>query len=457
MSSYDIGVYGLGVMGSSIAKNFINKGFSTALYSKPESERSKFNHTGNYVVCDSEKSFVESLCSPKIIFLMVTAGKAVDSVIDSILPYLKEGDVIIDGGNSYFKDTSRRYSYLESKNINFMGIGVSGGEKGALEGPSMMVGGSLEGWQKAKNILIKIAASKNGEPCCNYVGKEGAGHYVKMVHNGIEYAILQLIADTYYIMDKGMDIEFNEIIDTFESFKDGQLNSYLIDITVDVLKKKDGDGAPLVTKILDVAKQKGTGSWTLQEAIDKGVYIPTICEAVFERYFSANQKLRNEGSKILKCNSKPINIDNYKEALKNSLLLGIICSFAQGLELIKKASDYYNWSIDMAAAAALWQDGCIIRSELLKDIIKALKGEYKNLLLTPEFSFAIELEKYLRNLVVNAIEAGISVPVTVSALSYYDSLRAERMSVNMVQALRDCFGAHTYERIDKEGSFHTIW
>lgn len=460
MEQYEIAIYGLGVMGSSLAKNLLNKGFKTALYSKSEQERKKFSYEGqnkNWKVFSTEKELVASLSSPRKIFMMVTAGEVVDIVIDNLLPYLEKEDILIDGGNSYFKDTSRRTNYLKKSGIHYLGVGVSGGEKGALTGPSMMAGGSKEGWESAKNILQKIAAQAEGESCCGYVGLEGAGHYVKMVHNGIEYAMIQLIADIYTVMKYGLQLEHEVIQKQFEQWKDSELNSYLIDITASVLSKKAEDGTPLVEKILDVAKQKGTGSWTLEEAIARGVYIPTICESVFARYFSADRNLRIEGSQLLTVTASFIDLENYGIKLKQTLLAGIICSYAQGIELIQKASDDYGWNIDMAAAVSLWRDGCIIRSSLLKDIVEGLTEKKQNLLLTEKFRYITKLEPVWREVILKVQKAAIAVPTLVSTLSYYDCCHTDKMSVNLVQALRDCFGAHTYERIDKKGSFHTEW
>ena len=457
---YEIAIYGLGVMGSSLAKNLLNNGFRTALFSKNKEERRRFIYEGsneNWKVFSEEEELVSSLTVPRIIFLMITAGDPVDRVIQSLLPYLKKGDVIIDGGNSYFKDTARRANYLKEWGISYLGAGVSGGEKGALTGPSMMVGGSPDGWEASKHILQKIAAQIQGESCCSYVGPEGAGHYVKMVHNGIEYGILQLIADTYSVMKRGLHLDHEVITNTFRNWKSSELNSYLIDITVSVLSKKDTDGAPLVDKILDVAKQKGTGSWTLEEAILRGVYVPTICESVFARYFSSDRQLRREGNQKLTAIVTPMELKDYGTQLKDTLLAGIICSYAQGIELIQKASVDYGWNIDLARTVSLWRDGCIIRSQLLEDIVAALTEGKQNILLTRKISYITALEPSWREVVTQAQKAALAVPTLVSTLSYYDCLHTERLSVNIVQALRDCFGAHTYERIDKEGHFHTNW
>jgi 6-phosphogluconate dehydrogenase len=338
-----------------------------------------------------------------------------------------------------------------------LGVGVSGGEKGALTGPSLMVGGSKKAWDSCGHILEKMAARVGEEYCCSYLGKEGAGHYVKMVHNGIEYAMLQLIADFYSVMKKGLGLSHQEVTEIFIRWKHTELNSYLIDITAAVLTKKDADGKPLVEKILDVAQQKGTGSWTLEEAIVRGVYVPMISEAVFARNFSKDTQLRKDGSGVLQANTKPITLENYEEKLKDAFYLAMIVSYAQGIALIQKASVDFGWEIDLPLAVSLWREGCIIRSELLEDITKALKESDKNILLSQSFGDLGKREQALRQISAKAIEAGVVVPTLLSAISYYDSCRTEKMNVNLVQSLRDCFGAHTYERTDQEGSFHTDW
>jgi len=460
MRNCDIALYGLGVMGSSLAKNMINHGFKVAAYSKSDAERARFSVQGkeeNYVVCSDVEEMMASLKSPRVIFMMVTAGPVVDLVIDSLLPLLDKGDVLIDGGNSYFKDTARRYHALEEQGIRFMGVGVSGGEKGALYGPSMMAGGSKEGWEVCGHILKTIAAYCGEESCCTYISREGAGHYVKMVHNGIEYAVLQLIAEIYHVMKHGLQLAHEEITEIFRGWKDTKLNSYLIDISVKVLEKMDEDGIPLVEKILDVAEQKGTGRWTLEEAIARGVYIPTIFEAVFARNFSSNKEIRIEGSKRLPASISNISMENPADKLGNALLSGIISSYAQGMALIAKASEENDWNIDMADLIGVWRAGCIIRSELLSEVKASLTEEKENLLLTDAFSYIGELEPALREVVTKTQMAGIAAPGLTSALNYYDYFRMSKMPVNFVQALRDCFGAHTYRRIDKDGAFHTEW
>ena len=457
MKEFEIAVYGLGVMGSSLAKNLISKGFRTALFGKSEEEREKFQTQGEFAVFSTEEEMVNSLKRPRVLFMMVTAGDVVDRVIESLLPLLDEGDILIDGGNSHFKDTQRRYHALLEKGIEFLGVGVSGGEKGALTGPSMMVGGSEKAWASCGHILEKMAARVGDEYCCSYLGKEGAGHYVKMVHNGIEYAMLQIIADFYSVMKEGLTLSHQEIMEMFTRWKHTELNSYLVDITAGVLAIKDTDGTPLVEKILDVAQQKGTGSWTLEEAVARGVYVPTISEAVFARYFSKDTQLRKEGSQVLHATTKPITLDSYEEKLKDALYLAMIVSYAQGIALIQKASEDYGWEIDLPLAVSLWREGCIIRSQLLQHITKALKESDKNILLSQSFGDLGKREQALRQISAKAIEAGIPVPTLLSVISYYDSCRTEKMNVNLVQALRDCFGAHTYERTDREGSFHTVW
>lgn len=457
MGDFEIAVYGLGVMGSSLAKNLISKGFRTALFGKSEEERNRFEAEGDYIVFSTEEQMIKNLKSPRVIFMMVTAGNAVDDVIGRLCHFLEKGDTLIDGGNAHFKDTQRRYHFLLEKGICFLGVGVSGGEKGAQMGPSMMVGGSRDGWDICESILKEMAAKVGDEYCCGYLGREGAGHYVKMVHNGIEYALIQLIADIYSFMKNGLKISHQEIIEIFTRWTETELNSYLIDITVAVLCKNDTDGQPLVEKILDVAQQKGTGSWTLEEAIATGVYIPTICEAVFARYFSVDRKLRQQGATILQATMKEIALDNYEEKLKDAFYLSMIISYGQGISLIEKASEIYGWEIDLPLAVSLWRGGCIIRSEILKDIEKALNEKNRNILFSNSFGNLTKHEQALREISVLAIEAGVAVPTLLSVISYYDYCRTEKMNVNIVQGLRDCFGAHTYGRIDMSGSFHTIW
>ncbi|MGI6069399.1 MAG: NADP-dependent phosphogluconate dehydrogenase [Blautia sp.] len=458
MKQCEIAVYGLGVMGSSLAKNMISHGFSVAAYSKSQKERECFlAPEGRYQVCDSVEEMLGALKSPRCIFLMITAGRPVDMVLEELAPLLEPGDVILDGGNSYYKDTSRRYAWCEEKGICYVGVGVSGGELGALYGPSMMAGGSLEGWEKTRHILQTIAAHVGETPCCDYIAREGAGHFVKMVHNGIEYAILQLIAETYYFMKQVLDMPYEEILSCFEVWQKGRLDSYLIDISVKVLRKRDEDGSLLVEKILDVAQQKGTGKWTLLESVERGVYIPTIYEAVSARNFSGKKQLRHLGKEALHTSGRKVAMENAEKVLGDALLAGIILCYSQGLELIAKASKEEQWEIDLGALMDVWRDGCIIRSKLLGEIKKAEVTEDQPLLLSDVFGYLKELEPSLRQLSEKAVASGAALPGMASALHYYDYYRMDPMPVNFIQALRDCFGAHTYQRVDKEGSFHTKW
>ncbi len=461
MSLCDIAVYGLGVMGSSLAKNMISHGFAVAAYSKSEAERECFRAgqkaAGSCRVCDTAEDMLGSLKSPRRIFLMITAGSPVDEVLEELLPALEPGDVVLDGGNSYYRDTTRRCSLCGEKGICYVGVGVSGGERGALYGPSMMAGGSREGWEKTKHILQTIAAHVGEIPCCDYIAAEGAGHYVKMVHNGIEYAILQLIAETWHFMRYTLNLPRAEIIRCFESWQKGKLDSYLIDISIKVLKKDDSDGTPLVEKILDVAEQKGTGKWTLLESVNRGVYIPTIYEAVSARNFSGKKALRQLGSKCLLASARQVSLENPEETLGNALLMGIILCYSQGFELIVRASGEEQWQIDLGALTDVWRDGCIIRSKLLGEIRRVAVTEEHPLLLDEVFSYMRELEPALREVNEKAVLAGTPLPGLASALHYYDYYRMERMPVNFIQALRDCFGAHTYRRVDAEGYVHTRW
>ncbi|MGP1348411.1 MAG: NADP-dependent phosphogluconate dehydrogenase [Stomatobaculum sp.] len=460
MKKCDIALYGLGVMGSSLAKNMISHQFNVALYSINEKEREKFQLSGKeqlYTVYESVHESILALKTPRIIFLMISAGAAVDNVLDSLLPELSSGDVIIDGGNSYYYDTERRYKKLKESGILYLGVGVSGGEQGALHGPSMMAGGSRKGWENSRYILEKIAAYVDEKPCCGYIGEGGAGHYVKMIHNGIEYAQLELIAEIYYVMKYGLYLSTPDILSCFEAWKNSEIESYLIDISISVLQKRDVDGEPLVEKILDVAEQKGTGKWMLQDAIEREVYVPTIFEAVSARVISSNKALRIQGAKVFPRREEEIRLDDYPEKLKRLLLFGMIISYAQGIELIHKASEDMGWEIDGEALIGLWKGGCIIRSRLLNQIQEALSEKKSNLILSDTFAYIGALEKDVRECVLKIQSTGLAVPGISSTLEYYDILRMEKMPLNFIQALRDCFGAHTYQRVDKTGRFHTEW
>lgn len=460
MSECEIGLYGLGVMGKSLANNFVRHHFPTAVYSKSKEERVGFScqiPDGKWKVCASEEAFVHALRRPRVIFLMITAGKPVDQVLETMIPLLNEGDVIIDGGNSYYEDTNRRCAMASDHGIEFLGVGVSGGEKGALEGPCMMAGGSKKGWDICRPYLTEISAkAQDGEPCCAYVGPDGAGHYVKMVHNGIEYAVMQQISDVYGLMRDGMGMTAEAIGDVFENWRSGPLASYLIDIASVVLHKRDADGGSLIDRILDVARQKGTGCWSVLEATRRGVYAPCIDEALFTRYLSERRQERIRGNGLLPCTKTDFPAPG-PEQLENALLAAIICSYAQGIALIAGASDAFEWKIDLALTVRLWRNGCIIRSQLLEKIVEALQAGERQLLFSTMLPEVRNAEPDLRHAVLYAVSCGIAIPAFSAALLYYDQYRTARMSVNLVQALRDCFGAHTYERLDAPGSFHTEW
>lgn len=462
---YEIGVYGLGVMGASIAQNILNHGFSAAVYSKAEEERLHFPsgkyteaHPGGCLVCESEEELVQSLQSPRKIFLMITAGAPVDSVVETLLPMLEAGDVIFDGGNSYYKDTDRRCSLCAGRGIHYVGTGVSGGQLGALYGPSIMPGGSYEGYLAGEKILTTIAAHVEEKPCCAYIGRGGSGHYVKMVHNGIEYAILQLIGEAYMILRHGLGMAHEEVRKIFQEWRQTKLDSYLIDISVRVMEKYEEDGVPLIDRILDVAEQKGTGKWTVLEAVERGVYAPGIYEAVMARNFSARVEERRAGAGLLTVTGDVMKLDDAQAELGDALLLAIALSYSQGMELIRKASEDNEWHIDQKVLADLWRDGCIIRSRLLKDI-KAAAEEAKEgpLVLSGAYREFCKSEAALRKLVVQTESAGFACTGFAAALHYYDYYHMQDMPVRFVQALRDCFGAHTYMRTDRPGHFHTEW
>lgn len=456
---YDIAVYGLGVMGSSLAKNMINHGFRVAAYSKSGAEKEKFEKEikpGTAVVCTNEREMITSLKSPRLVFLMITAGAPVDQVVEELTPMLEPGDVIFDGGNSWYEDTLRRVRLCKEKGIHFVGTGVSGGEKGALNGPSIMAGGSRVGYLAGEHILTSIAARGGVKPCCAWLGEGGAGHYVKMVHNGIEYAILELFGEAWQLLKEGLHMSREEILSCFEGWQDTGLNSYLLDISITVLKKDDEDGVPLVEKILDVAEQKGTGRWTVEEGLKLGVYLPTIYEAVMARSFSANRALRQKGSSKLYSSASPLKLNNPKEMLGKALLMGTILCYSQGMELLLRASEQYGFDIPMQSLADVWRDGCIIRSVLLDDI-KIAAGEGEPLLLCGQFDYIKDLEPALRSIVSAAENSGLAASGFAGVLHYYDLYRTKEMPVRFIQALRDCFGAHTYYRNDAEGRFHTEW
>ena len=468
----DIGVVGLAVMGQNLALNIESKGYTTAVFNRTGERTKEFVATrtkGKEIVPGySIEEFVLSLQPPRRIIIMVKAGEPVDSMIDQIAPHLEKGDILIDAGNSFFQDTNRRLLAAEQKGFLYIGTGVSGGEEGALHGPSIMPGGHPEAYQAVKKVLRDIAAkAADGEPCCTYIGKGGAGHYVKMVHNGIEYGDMQLISESYLLMKNVLGLTHQEMHEIFSKWNEGELNSYLIQITADILSKTDPDtGDPLVEVILDKAGQKGTGKWTSQSALDLGVAAPTIAEAVFARCISAVKDERVEASRAIKGPTGQFN--NYFrgskrtfiEAIRKALYASKICSYAQGFALMKEAAKENGWDLQMGEISMIWRAGCIIRARFLEKIKDAFNGNPRlaNLLMDPYFQdIAASSQKEWRDVVITATNLGVPVPGFSSALMYFDSYRNSRLSANMIQAQRDYFGAHTYERIDKPGSFHTEW
>lgn len=468
-----IGVYGLGVMGRSLALNLEENGnrvsvFNTSLPGEENIVSDFIESEGkNKLLIGTETlpEFVNSLETPRKILMMIKAGPAVDSVIEGITPLLDEGDILLDGGNSHFEDTERRISILRKKGIYFVGLGISGGEEGARFGPSMMPGCSTEVWAKIKGLLEPISAKAfDGSPCCTRTGKAGAGHFVKMIHNGIEYADMQLIAEAYHIMKQSLDMSAGEISNQFSVWNDGLLNSYLFEITAHILKTKDSDGEPLVDKILDSAGQKGTGKWTAISALEYGIPLPAISEAVTARFISSFTGLRKSlsVSKHEKVTASPVNRKEVLSNLADAILASRILSHAEGFFMITEINRVKNWGIDPAEVARIWQGGCIIRSSLLKTIVKAYKREphlshiLKSELISSQLN---NLQHGWRATICHAANRRIPIPVIMSSLSQYDGLRSARLPANLIQAQRDYFGAHTYERRDKPRGkfFHTPW
>ncbi len=466
----DIGLIGLGVMGQNLVLNIANHGYSVSVFNRTLSVVDEFiaGKAGGYELITGTCSipeFVESLRRPRRIMLMVKAGYAVDAVIEQLMPYLSQEDIVIDCGNSYFKDTIRRSKALEGKGFLYLGVGVSGGEEGALKGPSIMPGGSPAAWEHVEKIFTDIAAKvSKGEPCCRYLGPDGAGHFVKMVHNGIEYADMQLIAETYAIMRDLFGMEAREIKEVFAEWSEGDLSSYLIEITRDILGKKDKDtGKPIVDVIKDAAGQKGTGKWTSQEALDLGVPAPTLVHSVFARCMSALKDERIPAAAMLSGPRQAEFTNDRAEGifhLEAALYASKICAYAEGFALLREASREYGWDLDLGGVALLWRGGCIIRAQFLERITDAFNcdPDLANLILDPYFKEIItSSQESWRSVTSLAIRYGIPVPAFSSALSYYDSYRARVLPANLIQAQRDYFGAHTYERIDRPGVYHTDW
>ncbi|MBM6947265.1 decarboxylating NADP(+)-dependent phosphogluconate dehydrogenase [Mordavella massiliensis] len=468
MKKADIAVVGMAVMGENLAMNMEEKGFRVTVFDVRDGVVNAFmdgngkgrNFTGAY----SWKELVESLERPRRIMLMIRAGSPVDEVIDTLLPLLEEGDILIDGGNSFYQDTQRRYRALKEKGIRFIGTGVSGGEEGARKGPSLMPGGDPEAWPYVKPVFTKICAQTDGEPCCDWVGEGGAGHFVKMVHNGIEYGDMELICEVYSLMKNCLHMEDEEIGKIFGEWNRGVLDSYLVEITADILQYRDEDGEPLVEKILDSAGQKGTGKWASQAALDEGVPLTLISEAVYARYISAMKKERTEASRRLAGPSPAAGCSREEmlPALHDALYAAKICSYAQGFSLLRAAAAGYGWELSYGSIALMWRGGCIIRSVFLGKIKEAFDRDNSltNLLLDPYFCDAFQgAQAGLRKVCARAVEAGIPIPALSAAVAYYDSYRSERLPANLLQAQRDYFGAHTYERVDDPSGrhYHTNW
>ena len=469
MKKADIGLIGLAVMGENLIMNMESKGFTVACYNRTTSKVDAFVEGRakgkNIIGCHSLQELVDNLEKPRKVFMMVKAGNAVDDMIEQLLPLLDDGDILIDGGNSHFPDTRRRTAYVESKGKLYVGTGVSGGEEGALKGPSMMPGGSPAAWESVKPIFQGICAKvENGVPCCDWVGENGAGHFVKMVHNGIEYGDIQLICEAYQMMRDLLKMSDDEMHEVFKAWNTTELDSYLIEITRDILAFKDTDGSPLVEKILDTAGQKGTGKWTGIEALDQGVPLTLIGEAVFARCLSAMKEERVEAAKAFPREVPAFTGDKaaFIEAIRQALFAAKIISYAQGYTLMRTAAKTYNWNLNYGGIALMWRGGCIIRSVFLGKIKEAYdhNPELSNLLLDPYFKETIaRLVPAWRKVVATAIESGIPAPAMTSALSYFDGYTTERLPANLLQAQRDYFGAHTYERLDQPRGqfFHTNW
>ena len=465
----DIGLIGLAVMGENLVLNMESKGFTVAVFNRTVSKVDEFiagrGAGKNFIGAHSIEELCASLERPRKVMMLVKAGTPVDDFIELIIPHLEEGDIIIDGGNSHFPDTIRRAKYVESKVLLYIGTGVSGGEEGALLGPSIMPGGSPAAWPAVKDIFQAISAKvEDGSPCCDWVGEGGAGHFVKMVHNGIEYGDMQIICEAYQLMKEMLGMSADEMYDVFKKYNEGDLDSYLIEITRDILGFRDENGEALVEKILDTAGQKGTGKWTAVSALDLGIPLTLIGESVFARCLSAQKDMRVEASKVITGPEVDKTIDKAQmiSDLKDALFGAKIISYAQGYNLMMEAAKEYGWNLNYGGIALMWRGGCIIRSRFLGDIKVAFDTNptLLNLLLDPHFKEIVEkAQAGWRRVCATALTNGIPVPALTSALCYFDGFRSERLPANLLQAQRDYFGAHTYERIDKPRGefFHTNW
>ena len=467
MAKQQIGLAGLAVMGQNLVLNLASKGFSVAVFNRTGSKTKDFVEGPaagkNIHATYDPKEFCAALQKPRKIMMMVKAGAAVDAMIEQFLPYLDKGDLLIDGGNSFFADTERRVQELAKQGILYIGTGVSGGEEGALKGPAIMPGGQFEAYKLIEPVLRAIAAKVDGEPCVTYIGPRGAGHYVKMVHNGIEYGDMQLIAEAYDILHRALGLSAKELHAIFAEWNEGELKSYLIEITRDIFAKMDeGTGEPLVDKVLDEAQQKGTGKWTSQNALDLGAPIPTINAAVESRIISAYKAERVVASAVLPGPAGRFEGDRRQliQDVRNALFAAKICSYAQGMALLSAASKEHDYDLKLGAIARIWRGGCIIRAQFLNDITAAYERNPKltNLILDPYFKEAmLTRQASLRRAIQTAVGLGIPCLALGASLAYFDAYRTARLPANLTQAQRDYFGAHTYRRIDREGIFHTEW
>lgn len=463
---YDIGLIGLAVMGQNLALNIARQGYKVAVYNRTAQKTADFlagsGRDSGIAGAHTIEELAAMLSTPRKVVLMVKAGQPVDEMIDRLLPFLRAGDIIMDGGNSYFLDTARRCRQTAARGIHYLGVGISGGEEGALHGPSLMVGGSPEAYQAVAPLLQQIAAQVDGESCCAYFGPDGAGHYIKMVHNGIEYADMELIAETYHIMQRGLALPTSRMSEVFAAWNEGELASYLLAITSRILARQDEDGEPLLDMILDMAEQKGTGKWASQNALDLGVPVPTITAAVDARFMSALKDERLMAAKVLGDATTVYSGDQeaFLTALGDALYAAKLCCYAQGFALLQAAGQAYRWRLPYAAIAKVWRGGCIIRAALLQNIVAAYQrpDTPANLLLDPVFCTALAARvPQWRQVVATAKTLGLPVPAFSTALDYYDSYRQARLPANLIQAQRDYFGAHTYRRVDQPGVFHTDW
>ena len=470
MTKANFGVVGMAVMGRNLALNIESRGYTVAIYNRSANKTEDViasHPEKNFVPSYDVESFVNSIEKPRRIMLMVQAGPGTDATIQALLPHLDKGDILIDGGNTFYKDTIRRNEELANSGINFIGTGVSGGEKGALEGPSIMPGGQKEAYELVADVLEEISAKapEDGAPCVTYIGPDGAGHYVKMVHNGIEYGDMQLIAESYDLMQHLLGLSASEMADIFTEWNKGELDSYLIEITADILTRKDDEGqaGPIVDYILDAAGNKGTGKWTSQSSLDLGVPLPLITESVFARYISTYKDERVAASKVL---PKPVafTFEGDKaeliEKIRQALYFSKIMSYAQGFAQLRVASKENNWNLPFGEIASIWRAGCIIRARFLQKITDAYgrDADLANLLLDEYFmDITAKYQQAVRDVVSLAVQAGVPVPTFSSAIAYFDSYRAENLPANLIQAQRDYFGAHTYNRKDKEGTYHYSW